>query len=78
MRAMTAGQNHDRDLARDVDRLDERTVLLISRFEDVRGEMIRGDHALHARIDKLDHKMNAFFGTLLAAVLAQIALQFLG
>ena len=47
------------------------------RIGELRADMVRGDEALSARIDKLDHKLTWFFGTLLTAILAQMAIQLL-
>ncbi len=54
-------------------RLDDQHALLLL-FRD---DLIRNHAALEARIDKSDAKFTVFFGSLLAAILAQIALQFL-
>jgi hypothetical protein len=71
--------------------VDQRFATVDLRFDDLRGEMQRGFAAIdqrfaavekrlddqQARLEKLDAKFNLFFGTLLAAILAQMALQFL-
>lgn len=55
--AMATRLPQDPDIARNVDRLEERTALLRERFGDLRGEMIRGHESLANGRASLREKM---------------------
>lgn len=57
MRPMAVRPTDPMSLRRDVDRLEERTALLMVRFDDLRQEMARGDEALRHAIDVLRQDM---------------------
>jgi hypothetical protein len=77
-RGFTAVDQRISDLRTDMVRGDEALRETIDRrIGELRADMVRGDEALSARIDKLDHKLTWFFGTLLTAILAQMAIQLL-
>lgn len=71
MASMAARIPHNSDPARSIDRLEERTALLRERFDDLRGEMVRGDDALRSEMNRgfsaVDLRLNdlqAMVGTL--------------